>query len=74
MTPTLKSQNWLIWRHLFAPRRPLTQGEALRRYGVARLASRIFDLRRDGWKIISERVTVKTRAGVAVIARYRMEA
>ena len=41
----------------------ITQLEALRDLGVMRLASRISDLRRQGYNIVSERETVKNRYG-----------
>ena len=41
----------------------ITQLEALRDLGVMRLASRISDLRRQGYNIVSERETVKNRFG-----------
>lgn len=39
----------------------ITQLEALNDLGVMRLASRISDLKRKGYNIISENVTVKNR-------------
>lgn len=39
----------------------ITQLEALRDLGVLRLASRISDLRRKGFDIVDERVTVNNR-------------
>lgn len=51
----------------------ITQLEALRDIGCMRLASRISDLRRLGYPIISEAVTVKNRYGEKChIKRYRM--
>lgn len=41
----------------------ITQLEALRDLGVMRLASRISDLRRQGYNIVSERETVLNRYG-----------
>ena len=41
----------------------ITQIEALNKLGVMRLASRISDLRRQGFKISSKMVTVKNRWG-----------
>ena len=41
----------------------ITQLEALRDLGVMRLASRISDLRKKGYAIVSERVTVSNRWG-----------
>lgn len=46
---------------------------ALRLWGVNRLASRIFELRDDGYNIISKPKVVKTRNGKAVVSEYRLE-
>jgi hypothetical protein len=51
------------------PRTGITSKDALRMIGCARLASRIHDLRDEGYKISVE--TVKVRHGVHV-ARYRL--
>ena len=52
----------------------ITQLEALRDLGVMRLASRISDLRRLGYKITSERETVLNRwEEKCPIKRYRFE-
>lgn len=49
----------------------ITQLEALRDLGCMRLASRISDLRRQGYDIVSERVAVKNRYGEkCYIKRY----
>ena len=51
----------------------ITQLEALRDIGVMRLASRISDLRRLGYPIISDIESVKNRYGEKChIKRYRM--
>ena len=51
----------------------ITQDEASVHLGVKRLASRITDLKRLGYPIISEPVVVKNRFGEkSRIARYRM--
>ena len=51
----------------------ITQLEALRDLGVMRLASRISDLRRKGFDIVSERVTVNNRWGERCpIKRYSL--
>ena len=51
----------------------ITQLQALSDLGVMRLASRISDLRRLGYPIVSEVETVKNRFGEKVhIKRYRM--
>lgn len=52
----------------------ITQLEALRDLGVMRLASRISDLRRLGYPIVSESETVKNRFGEDCrIKRYRVD-
>lgn len=49
----------------------ITQLEALRELGVMRLASRITDLKRQGYAIVRDTVPIKTRYGNTYIARYR---
>lgn len=52
----------------------ITQLEALRDLGVMRLASRISDLRRQGYNIVSERETVQNRYGENCYhKRYRIK-
>lgn len=52
----------------------ITQLEALRDLGCFRLASRINDLKKKGYKIRREMVDVNNRYGEVVqIARYRFE-
>ena len=49
----------------------ITQLEALQELGVMRLASRISDLKRKGYNIISKTETVKNRYGKSVsYAKY----
>lgn len=51
----------------------ITQLEALRDYGVMRLASRVDELRKDGYPIITERVDGTNRYWEKCHwARYRM--
>lgn len=51
----------------------ITQIEALRDLGVMRLASRISDLKRKGYNVISKKETVKNRYGeVTHIKRYSL--
>ena len=50
----------------------ITQMQALDKFGCARLASRIADLRMDGMDILTENVKVKTRNGHAYVARYKL--
>jgi hypothetical protein len=49
----------------------LTQLEALHRFGCMRLASRINDLRNDGWGILTE--SIKLGSG-KIVACYRIPA
>ena len=52
----------------------ITALEAMRDLGVMRLASRISELRSDGYSITSEMETVENRFGDKTrIARYRLE-
>ena len=52
----------------------ITSLEAVREYGIMRLASRINDLRKRGFPIVTETVTGKNRYGEATsYARYRVE-
>ena len=52
----------------------ITQYEALQDLGVMRLASRISDLKRKGYKITSKTETVKNRFGEKCsIKRYSIE-
>lgn len=52
----------------------ITQLEAMKDLGVMRLASRISDLRKNGWSIISTREAVQNRYGEkCYIKRYSLE-
>ena len=59
------TQKEMILRHL-QERDSITPAEAINRYGIYRLASRIWDLRNDGYNIRSEKVTTKNRFGKRV--------
>jgi hypothetical protein len=50
----------------------ITDAEARKLYGIARLGARIWELRRAGHDVIGERIAVKTRHGKANVARYRI--
>lgn len=66
------TQSDRILRHLEAFG-SITQGEALRDYGIMRLASRINDLKRRGYSIDTELCTGTNRFGEKTrYARYRM--
>lgn len=52
----------------------ITQLEALRDLGIMRLASRVNDLRKEGWQIRTDMIPVRNRWGQRVeVAQYRME-
>ena len=52
----------------------ITQMKAWRELGIMRLASRISDLREQGYAITTEMITVKAKNGrKASVARYRLE-
>lgn len=52
----------------------ITQLEAIKELGVMRLASRVSDMRKRGYKITSEMIPVKNRYGeTCYIKRYMME-
>lgn len=52
----------------------ITQLEALRDLGIMRLASRVSDLRKNGFPIIGETVAVKNRFDEnCYIKRYRLD-
>lgn len=51
----------------------LTSMEAWRDFGTSRLAAAVFDLRRMGWPIVAETITVPNRHGhLSKIARYHL--
>ena len=53
--------------------RPLTSGDALRLYGCARLAARVFELRQAGYDIRNDLIEVDTQhGGKAHVAAYYM--
>ena len=71
---TKKSQKELILEYIEA-HGSITPLEAQREIGCLRLGARIWDLRRDGYDIVSEMVEVETRnGGKATVARYRLAA
>lgn len=52
----------------------ITQHDAIIDLGIARLASRIWDLRKDGYNITGEMVKVKNRLGETCrVKRYSMK-
>lgn len=65
------SQNAQVLAYL-KRRGPLTPLQAANELGTLRLGARIFDLRGMGHQIETQFVTVRTRAGTARVARYRL--
>lgn len=65
------SQALSILKHL--QKSPITSMEAFQNYGVTRLASRIYDLRKDGHDIIGYMMPVKTRYGTTTVKQYRLK-
>ena len=52
---------------------PITQAEATQHLGITRLASRIDDLKKDGWDIVSVLIPVENRHGqICHVAQYRL--
>lgn len=50
----------------------ITPLEALELFGCNRLASRIDEIRKDGFPIVTEMISVPTRHGKTRVARYSM--
>lgn len=52
----------------------ITSWEAFELFGITRLSARIYELRKAGWNITSENLTVKNRYGNATtVAKYILE-
>lgn len=69
-----ETQKKIILEHL-AMGEKLTPADAFRLTGSTRLSARIYDLRRDGYVINTEMITVCNRFGrTATVAQYSMEA
>lgn len=67
-----EAQKKIILEHLLAGE-TLTPADAFRLTGSTRLSARIYDLRRDGYVINTEMITVKNRFGrTATVAQYRL--
>jgi hypothetical protein len=64
MTANAPAQNAMILDHL-QQNKAITPLEALSKYGSFRLAARIFDLRRAGHAIHTDRIPVGNRKNVA---------
>lgn len=65
------TQNEMIIKHLSTDK--LRSVEALNKYGIYRLAARISELRKQGYGIKTEMVTIKNRFNVDInIAEYSL--
>lgn len=74
MSAAKKSQKELVLAYI-ETHGSITPLEAEREIGCMRLGARIWDLRNEGYNIVSEIVEVPTRhGGKAKVARYRMAA
>ena len=63
-----------ILKFMKTHKKGLTSMEAFQRFGVTRLSGLIFNLKRQGYPISTEMVTVKTRYGRHVeVASYKLE-
>lgn len=67
---TLIGQNLAVLQ--FLRRKPITTLDAFR-MGITRLSARIYDLRKAGYRILAQRVVVRSRWGKTVVCRYCLE-
>lgn len=71
---SVKSQREQILKHLKNHKKGITSMDAFNRYGITRLSGRIFELRKEGYQIITETIYDKNKFGHLVnYARYRLE-
>ena len=72
--PTKKTQKEMILEYM-VQHGSITPLEAEKFIGCMRLGARIWDLRHDGYNLVSEIVEVQTRhGGKAKVAQYRLAA
>lgn len=50
----------------------ITSWEAIQEYGITRLSAKIFDLRKDGYKIKSTTITKRRGIRVITFAKYEL--
>ena len=73
MSATSQTQKMQVLKHLKNHKNGITSMTAFERYGITRLSGRIFELRQEGFEIVTDNVTVKNRFGhVVTYARYRL--
>lgn len=69
----IKSQKEQILKHLQNHKNGITSMTAFERYGVTRLSGRIFELRKEGYSIVTDEIVTKNKFGHRVTyARYRL--
>lgn len=70
-----KTQHSEVLNYLQKNKKGLTSMEAFEKFGATRLSAIIFNLRHDGYNIITEDKVVKTRYGTKTsVANYKMVA
>ena len=70
-----KTQKSEILRYLMTHKRGITSIQAIELFGATRLSDIIFRLRKEGYDIVTEQVTRKTRYGhVTTFAVYKLVA
>jgi hypothetical protein len=67
----MKPQTETVYRHLIRFG-SITSLEALKRYGIARCAARILELKKAGANITKRLVPVRTRRGFSYVAKYEV--
>lgn len=67
----MKTQKELVLNHI-KEHGKITSIEAVYRYKITRLSARIYDLRRDGYNIISKRIVKKSDGRVVQYDEYSL--
>lgn len=67
----MKTQKDLVLSYLKKHKR-INPIDAFSKCGTMRLSAIIFNLKEDGWKIDSERKTIRTRFGTTSISQYTL--
>ena len=70
---TKKSQCEMILKYLRTHKTGITQMKALEKFGCLRLSGRIYDLRDQGYDIVTNMIEVKNRYDeISRVAQYRL--
>lgn len=73
MSRELQTQKMQVLKHLKNHKNGITTMTAFERYGITRLSGRIFELRAEGYNIVTDEEVKKNRYGRPVrFARYRL--